>query len=307
VKVLLIHNPGAGGGQPDEAALRTLIREAGHEVVYQSCREEHWQAAVETPVDLVAVAGGDGTLGRVALSMIGRGIPIAVLPLGTANNISKTLGAVDLSLEQLVSSWDESRRLRFDTGVASGPWGTKRFIEGVGAGLFAWIMPRADEDGDLAAMQLTDDKLVYALQMLKNRLRHCPTIAIQATLDGRDLSGEYVLIEALNIQYVGPNLFLAPHGALGDGCLDVALVNETDRNELHSCLADWQRGKLCRPNLTTHSGRHLQIQWRGFPIHIDDWLWPREGRMPPSSGGTIDVRIAAESVEFLEPGLPVGA
>jgi diacylglycerol kinase family enzyme len=307
MRVTLIHNPGAGGGQPSGEALQQIIRSAGHEVRYQSCEEGDWTRAIEAPADLVAVAGGDGTLGRVAKLMIGRAIPVAALPLGTANNISRSLGAKDVSLEQQIASWDDSRRLRFDTGSATGPWGRKRFIEGMGVGLFAWTLPRAESSTTLQTLANTDDKLVYALQMLKDRLRHCPVTRIQATLDGQDISGEYVLLEAMNIPFVGPNLFLAPHGDPSDGCLDVALVNAAEREELQGCLSGWQRGTLCRPNLTTHRGRHLQIEWTGFHVHFDDELWPQEGDAVPREGATIEVRLGAESVEFLEPGLPVGA
>jgi diacylglycerol kinase family enzyme len=307
MKVTLIHNPDAGGLQPDAGALKKLIREAGHEVLYQSSREEKWKDALDAPADVVAVAGGDGTVARVAKAMIGRSAALAVLPLGTANNISKSLGAPDLSLEQLVASWDAARRLRLDAGVVSGPWGSSHFIEAVGAGLFAWTLPQADASGKLARMASTEDKLVYALQMLKERLVRCPTLRIDGTLDGRDISGKYLLIEALNVQYVGPNLFLAPNGNSSDGCLDIALVNESGRDELLACLSRWQRGKVCRPDLPTHTGRHLSIEWTGFPIHIDDYIWPGENEAPSAAGATIDVRIASESIEVLEPGLPVGA
>jgi diacylglycerol kinase family enzyme len=306
VKVTLIHNPQAGGTQPDRPMLEKLVREAGHEPRYQSCREKDWLRILDAPADVVAVAGGDGTLARVAKRMLGRGVPIAALPLGTANNISKSLGATDLSLEQLIASWEESRRLRFDAGVVTGPWGRRHFIEGVGMGLFAWTLPQADASDNLARLEATEDKLVYALQMLKDRLQHCPSMEVRGSLDGRDVSGSYIMLEALNIPYVGPNLFLAPHGDFSDGCLDIALVNEAEREHLFTCLTGWQRGSACRPDLPIHSGRHLQLEWSGFPIHIDDEVWPAEDEKPAAKSATIDVRIASESVEFLEPGLPVG-
>jgi len=60
MRVLLIRNPGAGG---DEQAgdLAALVRAQGHEVHEQSLEDEGWARALDTPVDLVAVAGGDGT------------------------------------------------------------------------------------------------------------------------------------------------------------------------------------------------------------------------------------------------------
>jgi diacylglycerol kinase (ATP) len=43
-------------------------------------------------IDLVIVGGGDGTLNRVLQGLVGSGLPLGILPLGTANDLAKTLG-----------------------------------------------------------------------------------------------------------------------------------------------------------------------------------------------------------------------
>jgi len=40
----------------------------------------------------VLVAGGDGTVGKVGRELIDSGVPLGVLPLGTANNLACSLG-----------------------------------------------------------------------------------------------------------------------------------------------------------------------------------------------------------------------
>jgi diacylglycerol kinase family enzyme len=71
LRVTLIHNPTAGDDkQPSRGQLKALIREAGHDVRYQSVREKGWSRVLEKKADLVAVAGGDGTVGRVARRLI---------------------------------------------------------------------------------------------------------------------------------------------------------------------------------------------------------------------------------------------
>ncbi|HCJ31239.1 MAG TPA: hypothetical protein DHV63_18550, partial [Pseudomonas sp.] len=42
--------------------------------------------------DLVIVGGGDGTLNAAAPALIKAGLPVGILPLGTANDLAKTLG-----------------------------------------------------------------------------------------------------------------------------------------------------------------------------------------------------------------------
>jgi len=49
-----------------------LLCAAGHKVNYQSSKEKKWKKALKNPGDIVAVAGGDGTVGKVARRLIGR-------------------------------------------------------------------------------------------------------------------------------------------------------------------------------------------------------------------------------------------
>ena len=74
--VTLIHNPGAGDQDEDGESLRKLLRDAGHEVRYQSAKEDGWKGALKKTADLIVIAGGDGTVGRVVRRVAGRGIPI---------------------------------------------------------------------------------------------------------------------------------------------------------------------------------------------------------------------------------------
>lgn len=301
VRVTLIHNPGAGDDdQPDAEALKALVRAAGHDVRYQACRDETWAAVLDEPADIVAVAGGDGTVGRVAKKLIGRKLPVAPLPLGTANNISKTLGLTDLTLEEIVAGWDLERHTAFDAGVAKGPWGSRYFVEGMGVGLFACTIPVADESKTLASLSDADAKVSYALGMLQQRLARCPPHALELKLDGKDMSGDYVLFEAMNMEFVGPNLYLAPDIAPTDGLLDIVLVTTAERDKLNESLATWQGGELVRPNLTRHRAARVQMEWTGFEVHFDDEPWPTE-KQDGAALRHIELSVERNALSFLTP------
>lgn len=301
MRVTLIHNPGAGAqGEEDAGKLIGLLRECGHEVRHASAKSDACAQALEEATDMVAVAGGDGTVARVAKAMVGRGIPIAPLPGGTANNISRSLGLAGRHWEELVRGWADARRIKLDYGVAEGPWGKRYFIEGVGAGLFAMLLDSDDPARKLVKAMRPDEKVSEVLKILKKHAESSTALDLEGTLDGKDISGRYVMFEALNIPNVGPNLFLAPDSKPGDGTLDLVLVGEKERDRLVNLLASWQDNRERLAVLPTHSGKHLRFEWTGFPLHIDDELWPAEGEKPAAKSGAVEVRIEG-AIEFLVP------
>jgi len=301
VRVTLIHNPGAGKQGKDNAdKLVLLLEEAGHRVRYQSCKDDGWDAVLGEPAEMVAVAGGDGTLTRVAKRLVGRGVPVAPLPSGTANNISRSLGLIERPFEELVRAWADARRVKLDVGIAEGPWGTSYFVEGIGIGLFARLL--ASGEGKQVERRTTRrpaQKVDNALERLRTRAQRAKPIELHCSLDGKDISGRYVLLEALTIPYVGSNLFLAPDSKPGDGHLDVVLVSEAERARLVQYLESWQENRERLAVLPSHHGQHLTIEWTGFELHIDDELWPKkhDRAKPP---GRIDARVVGE-VDFLVP------
>ncbi|HKU70122.1 MAG TPA: diacylglycerol kinase family protein [Burkholderiales bacterium] len=301
MRVTLIHNPGAGDDrQPDRDQLKALIQVAGHKVRYQSTREKGWSKVLEKSADMVAVAGGDGTVGKVARRLVGSRVPIAVLPMGTANNVSKTLGISDIPTFQLIREWKSAHRLTFDACVATGPWGERYFIEGLGTGLLTCSIPELKDNETIEQLEHAGVKVTYAQQIFREQLADCPVTRVEATLDGEDISGRYLMFEALNMQYIGPNLFLAPGLVRNDGELDVVLLAEKDRRSLHKYIRNWQEGKPSPSKFRTLRGKRLKIEWTGFPIHIDDRLWPGKNKKakPPA---TIDIKVEPKALEFLVP------
>jgi diacylglycerol kinase family enzyme len=303
MRITLIHNPSAGDDSaPSCGQLQALIREAGHEVRYQSVRENGWSQVLKKRTDIVAVAGGDGTVGKVARRLIGRGMPIAILPIGTANNIARTLGIADLSVFQLIPSWSAARQLAFDAGIAKGPWGERYFIEAIGLGVFTSAIPHIDADKTMAQLNDTEVKLTYTIQLLRERLDDCPPTELKATLDGKDISGKYILCEAMLMQFVGPNLYLAPNTVRDDGHFDVVMVAEKDRKTFSNHLKTWQDGMLWPAELKTKKGKRLKMEWTGFPLHIDDKVWPeKEEKRPKYRSLAIDLSVKRKALEFLVP------
>jgi diacylglycerol kinase family enzyme len=199
-----------------------------------------------------------------------------------------------------VRAWPQARRVKLDLGIAKGPWGTRYFVEGVGAGLFACLLSTPNPERKQMRRKPPQERVTGALQRLKEEAERCSPVEVSMALDGKELSGRYLLLEAVNLPYVGPNLFLAPDSQPGDGSFDVVLVTEAERERLKNYLTTWQENRERLAVLPSHRGKHLRMQWTGFELHIDDELWPGEHARDVPKSGTIELTMAG-SVVFLAP------
>jgi diacylglycerol kinase family enzyme len=289
MRVLMLHNPGAGGRGPDADALLGLIRDAGHDASCISSKDEDWAQRLEDSADLLVAAGGDGTVAQLGRTTVGRDVPIAILPLGTANNIASMLGIADQAPEALIAGWAGAERRPFDVGVARGPWGTFRFFESVGLGLLARSMAHVDHGPAGIVNELGDPvtRLAAARNVFESVLETLTPTEVRLALDGADLSGRFLVVEAMNGAAAGPALRLTHAGNPHDGLIDVVLAGETERQDLMRHLQ--HPDASASTPLRIRQGRRLTIDCASCLLHLDDELW---------SGTTGDQQI----VLTVEPG-----
>jgi diacylglycerol kinase family enzyme len=128
MRITLMHNPKAGDGKHSKRALLQALAAAGHDAIYQSTRRDDYKKVLKKPTDLVLAAGGDGTVAKVACELIETGIPLSLLPLGTANNLARTLGFL-ASPEAIIARLEGEKKTAVDVGLARGPWGERYFLK----------------------------------------------------------------------------------------------------------------------------------------------------------------------------------
>ena len=137
---LLIHNPTAGTGNHTAEILTAFLKEAGYTVTACSTKQGLYKECLKERADLILVAGGDGAVTRVIRSLPNFDALLAILPLGTANNIARSLG-LEGEADVLLDCVRKRITRTLDVGLVSGgPWKKRRFVEGVGVGLLAnWM------------------------------------------------------------------------------------------------------------------------------------------------------------------------
>jgi diacylglycerol kinase (ATP) len=102
--VVLVVSPHAGSGASQaeaEAALREAGVEVGHTIPVSALDTTAQQGPVWREAGFVAAvaAGGDGTVGAVASHLAASGLPLGILPLGTANDVARSL-SIPLRLDE---------------------------------------------------------------------------------------------------------------------------------------------------------------------------------------------------------------
>jgi len=132
MRIILMHNPKAGCRNHAKRDLMAALANAGHHAIYQRTKKGDYKEVPKKPADLVLTAGGDGTVGKVGCELIDSGIPLSVLPLGTANNLARSLGFT-ASPEEIITGLECGKKRPFDVGLARGPWGRRHFLKALGA------------------------------------------------------------------------------------------------------------------------------------------------------------------------------
>jgi len=295
VRATLIHNPTAGDGKPSRADIEQIVRAAGFQVRYQSSKKD-WKKALKRRSDLVIVAGGDGTVAKVIRELGQTGQPVAILPIGTANNIARTAAALG-DARDLVDSWLRAKPQPFDIGIAAASDKSYLFVEGAGGGVFADAIAAGKahvEDSDTMLGSETD----RALALLRGMVAKESARQWQVQIDGSDYSGEFLAVEAMNIRHVGPSVPIAPDAIPGDGLLDVVFVRPADRRALLNYLdTRLEQHAVQLPALSVRRGKQVALSASGGSFRVDDSLIENNGRLEISlmAGAALILGGAAQS------------
>jgi diacylglycerol kinase (ATP) len=246
------------------------------------------------------VAGGDGSVGKVFKEIATKRVPVTLLPVGSANNIARTVGIADRDVEALVAGWDDGELRRFDLGVATAPWGEELFAESIGGGIFGEVLARAPQAERAAGDVDGGEKVDLGLELLRDVIEGVPVRPWRVDVDGEVLSGEFLAVEVMNTGELGPNFPLAPDADPSDGLLEVVLVGESERPQLLAYFAKRLRDlDPPPPDVPGRRGRRIAFSPpAGARLHIDDELWPEDERARRS--GEVVVEIGP-SLDLLIP------
>jgi YegS/Rv2252/BmrU family lipid kinase len=235
-RVALVFNPVNAGERPDERKREVVeaLETAGatEVLVEETTKQDPGRGATERAlskgVDVIMVAGGDGTVMACVSALAGSATPLAVLPGGTGNLLATNFDLPD-DLDDAAELALRGRGRRLDVGAMEGDGlDGDRFVVMSGIGFDAAMLRDADP-----SLKSRFGAIAYVLSGLR-QLRRRP-VEYRVTLDGLppfSRVGQGVLIGNLGRLQAG--LEVLPGAEPDDGILDVGILQTRS-------LAGWLR------------------------------------------------------------------
>ena len=271
--VLVIVNPASSGGRTAErwTRLSSTMMAAGlrFDVAMTTRALEATdlaRAAVREGRQIVAAAGGDGTLNEVANGFFEAGEPIAtetslaMIPLGTGGDFRRTFELPDSPARVAGMLVGGSTRV-IDAGMAryrrhDGGEEVRAFVNIADAGIGGEVVDRVNRSSKRLGGDLT-----FMLASITSLLawRNKPMTAV---VDGerRDLRAQQVV--AANCRFYGSGMKVAPMADPSDGLLDFLLIGDVGMLENVRGLSKIKQGRHLEdgnPKWEVRRGRRLEV------------------------------------------------
>jgi YegS/Rv2252/BmrU family lipid kinase len=231
--------------------------------------------------DLLAVAGGDGTINEVANGLHGESPPLAVIPLGTANVFAREL-RLPVSPRRLAQVFAAGRM----TSIRCGRVGERRFVMMAAAGFDAAVVERVSP-----ALKQALGEGAYVWQIAREWVRGAH-FQLEVRIDGAADCAASVIV-ANGRRYAGP-FILAPEADLRTDEFSVVLFRRGTRADVALYLVTLPLGLLhACPGVEIRQVRRIEIMGpAGAPVHADGDI---VARLP------VDIRMEPHPIRVLVP------
>lgn len=215
-RVLMVHNPVAGllsGRRFDRVVRQLAVLGASVNVHCTAEPGDAERIVCDEPLDhydVVVAAGGDGTINEVVNGLADRVLPLAVLPLGTANVVAAEIG-VSGDADAIARTIVSGPVMPISVGIANG----RRFVMMAGVGFDAHLVARINP-----RTKRIFGKLVYIVGSLVEMFRFRGR-RYWVQVDGLAYEAASVIIA--NGRHYGGRFVCAPAADLRNPTLDVCL------------------------------------------------------------------------------------
>jgi YegS/Rv2252/BmrU family lipid kinase len=290
MRVLVIVNPGASRAATATQELSRWFSEHASATFVRATSIDDLKQAIEdhgANADRIVIGGGDGTISAALPQLLRLGKPLAVLPLGTANDFARTLGVPD-DAKAAAETALGGREHRIDVGEVNG----RPFINVASVGLAAKVTQ--EQSGQLKRRWRV---LSYVISLWRAASAARP-FYLEIELDGAAAwYGAAYQVSIGNGRFHGGGLTVSDQAALDDGKFDLYLVRPGAAWQLFAAVTHLRFG-FAKPDLLKRD-RATRITLRTAtprPINVD-------GELNAATPATFELIPAALTV-IVPPTLP---
>ena len=262
---LLIVNPNSrSGSDADMQEGIALLEAAGIQLINTTSNsaEQTQRLIVEhcRTIDLVILGGGDGTISSAAPALYQHQLPFAILPLGTANDLARSLGMSGDLLEafQLIV---KNHRSRMNLGVVNGHYFFNAANIGLGVRVTHELTPEIKKQWGVFSY------LAAVFAALKKNRKFRATIRV----DGKPYKVSSIQLAVGNGRYYGGGNVIDEYSTIDDGKLCLYSVPPLTLWELLTLAPLLRNGKQrLTDKIFTASGQRIEVNTsRLREIHAD--------------------------------------
>ena len=212
----------------------------------------------------VLVAGGDGTIGAVLKGLLNVPVRFGIIPAGSLNNLSSTVGLTG-DIDEALKVIKAGKTHRIDA-VRVGE--DDVMFEVLGLGMFAEIFNKVDWDKDKNVPQLVATTAVQAVTQ--------QPVHVTAVVDGKRREFDTIWLAVANTPKLG-TLTLDASSKPDDGQLELLYCKPLTPLELPTYALKFFQGEhLQTDKFERVTGKHIQLSFpRGTVVHIDDQVHHR--------------------------------
>jgi YegS/Rv2252/BmrU family lipid kinase len=263
-RVHLIYNPTAGWRRYKRlASVVAALQRRGVVVTQQATTrrgdaESFARDAAGRGFDRLVVAGGDGTISEAVNGLSDPHLPLAIVPLGTANILAAEIGLV-AHTEMVAATIADGRASPACAGMVNG----RRFVMVAGIGFDAHTVARV-----MPRLKRWTGKFAYVVAGMSEFVRYRPTL-YDVTIDGQSYRAAAVILA--NGHFYAGRFVFAPQADLSSPWLDVCLLARPGRWNLLRYAVAMIFGRLDRlPDVKVVPGRQIAVDGPpGDPIQAD--------------------------------------
>ncbi len=291
MKILFIVNPSADHGKAIVlwSKIEDVVRQEFPDSVVEFTKKpgdatEIARRAAESGYEVVVSCGGDGTLNEIVNGIIGTGIKLAVLPLGTGSDFGKTIGIREFN--STLASIKRNQPELADAAVVELADGSKRYyLNSFEAGFGADVMTYVNKHKKFGKRSF----MIGIVATLIRLRRFTGKIII----DGTNFSDETIEIIVANGKYFGGGMLASPNSNIMDGILDVHVLTPITRLRTILQLKELIDGSYIeKGHSIEHQGKEVELKFSGITIEVDGEVI---GKTPAK------VRVLKGAVALLTP------